>query len=189
MKNPYASRTHEEMKEVLMSPSASGPSIHYYMIRGGTDKTNITVWESGLVGGEYIKSYGHYHVGKLEEDYTVIQGQGVLVMQVREKNSRGEYMDDEIKSFRAIGVKPGDRVHIPSETGHLLLNTGKGWFVTSDNSPVNFSEENPVGAPGHADYEPFRKLRGAAYYVVEKDGKPSLVRNPNYKKVPEARIE
>ena len=38
MLNPYASRKHEEMKEVLMSPDASGPTTHYYMIRGGKDK-------------------------------------------------------------------------------------------------------------------------------------------------------
>ena len=37
------------------------------MIRGGTDKRNITVWEPGTVGGEYIKAYGHYHVGDLNE--------------------------------------------------------------------------------------------------------------------------
>ena len=41
----YASRTHEKMQEVLMDPAGKGPAIHYYMIRGGVDQKNITVWE------------------------------------------------------------------------------------------------------------------------------------------------
>ena len=69
MLKPFADRSHEKMKEVLMHPEAQGPEIHYYMIRGGKDKKNITVWEVGTVGGEYIKTYGHYHVGTLDETY------------------------------------------------------------------------------------------------------------------------
>ncbi len=180
---PYAERTHEKMKEVLMNPDASGPDIHYHMIRGGSDKSNITVWESGTIGGEYIKTYGHYHVGDLEETYNILHGEGIIILQERGSS------DDEIVSFEAIKVKAGDSVHIPKNTGHLAINTGKTWLVTSDDSPVNFSDADPVSMPGHADYEPFRKLHGAAYYVVDSNGEPTLVKNPNYKKVPEAKIE
>lgn len=178
----YASRTHDEMKDVLMSPDSSGPEIHYYMIRGGTPKTNITVWESGTVQGEFIKTYGHYHVGDLEETYTVLQGEGIIILQ-------GKIVDDSVETFRAIKVKVGDKVHIPKNTGHLGINIGKTWFVTSDDSPVNFEEKDPISLPGHADYEPFKRLHGAAYYVIEKDGKPELVKNPNYKNVPIVEIE
>ena len=65
---PFADRKHEKMKEVLMDPSAQGPEVHYYMIRGGSDKRNITVWESGTVAGEYIKTYGHYHRASMIKD-------------------------------------------------------------------------------------------------------------------------
>lgn len=182
MIKPFAERTHEKMKEVLMNNEESGPEIHYYMIRGGSDKRNITVWEPGTIGGEYIKAYGHYHVGDLEEDYTVLAGEGIIILQ-------GPLVDESVESFRAIRVKAGDTVHIPSNTGHLAINTGSTWLVTSDDSPVNFEEKDAVSLPGHADYEPFRKMRGAAYYVIEKDGRPALVKNPNYKNVPEAEIE
>ena len=40
----YAGRTHKMMKDVLMNPEADGPEIHYYMIRGGSKRKNITVW-------------------------------------------------------------------------------------------------------------------------------------------------
>lgn len=188
MKNPYAGRSHEEMKDVLMNPEASSPDIHYYMIRGGDSKTNITVWETGQVAGEYIKSYGHYHVGSLDETYTILQGTGIIILQNRKIDNDGKSIDDEIESFQALQVKAGDHVFIPSGTGHLAINTGSTWFVTSDDSPVNFEEKDAVQAPGHADYAPFKKLHGAAYYVVEKDGQPTLVKNNNYKIVPPTSI-
>lgn len=176
------------MKDVLMDPTASGPEIHYYMIRGGDQKTNITVWEPGKIGDEYIKSYGHYHVGKLDETYTILQGTGIIVLQKRKTDSTGNPIDDEIESFEAKKVKAGDSVFIPSGTGHFAINTGNVWFVTSDDSPVNFEEKAAVSMPGHADYAPFKKLHGAAYYVIEKDTQPTLVKNPNYKTVPPATI-
>ena len=48
-----------------MDPNSPGPEIQYHMIRGGTKQRNITIWEPGKIGGEYIKTYGHYHVGDL----------------------------------------------------------------------------------------------------------------------------
>ena len=78
-----AVRPHEKMKEVLMNPDAVGPSIHYYMIRGDMKKgrgNNITIWEPGTVGREYIKTYGHYHVGKLDETYKFISGVGICLL-------------------------------------------------------------------------------------------------------------
>lgn len=188
MLKPFAVRTHEEMKDVLRADS-TGPDVHYYMIRGGTPKTNVTVWETGTVAGEYIKTYGHYHIGDLEETYTILQGEGIVIMQERETDAEGRPINDRIKGFRAVRVKAGDKVHIPSNTGHLAINTGKVWLVTSDDSPVNFEEKDPVSMPGHADYSPFKELHGAAYYVIDEDGKPVLVKNPRYSKVPEARIE
>lgn len=188
MLKPFAERTHEKMKEVLMEPNAPGPDVHYYMIRGGTNKTNITVWEVGKVGSEYIKTYGHYHVGKLDETYTVLQGEGIVLLQKRKRDASGNPIDDEIEEFSAIRVIKGNSVFIPSEVGHLVVNTGNTWLVTSDDSPVNFEERDPVSLPGHADYEPVKKLRGFAYYAVEQDGKPTLVRNPLYKTVPPAQI-
>lgn len=177
-------RDHEKMKEVLMHPDAPGPEIHYYMIRGGKDKTNITIWETGTVGGEYIKTYGHYHVGELDETYNIAEGEGIVLLQKRKGEGSESPTDDEIEQFCAISVKEGDKVYIPSGMGHLVVNTGTTWLATYDDSPVNMKEKDPVSLPGHADYEAVKKMRGFAYYVVEENGKPTLVKNPNYKSVP-----
>jgi len=186
---PFAIRSHQEMKDVLMNQGSVGPEAYYYMMRGGSEKGNITVWESGLVGEEYIKTYGHYHVGDLEETYTILEGEGVVLLQEREIDSDGNPIDDEIKSFSAIYARAGDKVHIASNMGHLAVNVGPNWLVTRDDSPVNFSDADPVSLPGHADYSPFKKLRGAAYYVVSRNGSPELIKNHLYKKVPDAKIE
>ena len=200
---PLAVRTHEKMQEVLMHPDASGPAVHYYMIRGGSGKRNITVWETGTVGGlpaapgrpaqagEYIKTYGHYHVGDLDETYEIIGGEGIALLQkLVVKN--GVPQIDRVEEFRAIkvsakggsasGGKAVNSVYMPPGFGHLVVNTGKTWLVTSDDSPV-FGVDDSASMPGHADYEPVKKMRGFAYYVIEKDGAPALVRNTLYKEI------
>lgn len=164
-----------------MDPQGKGPAIHYYMIRGGSKKRNITVWESGTVSGEYIKTYGHYHVGNLDETYWIIHGEGIALLQKRVEEN-GEPVADRIEEFKAIPVKAGDSVYMPSGYGHLVVNTGKEWLVTSDNSPVEGAGDS-ASMPGHADYEPVKEMQGFAYYVVEKNGKPVLVPNKKYKEV------
>lgn len=179
----YASRSHEKMQEVLMDPDAVGPTIHYYMIRGGEKQRNITVWEPGTVGGEYVKTYGHYHVGDLDETYWFLLGEGIALLQKLATDDQGHMTPDVVEDFKAIPVKSGDSIYIPSNCGHLVVNTGTIYLVTADNSPVNFDEANPVSLPGHADYELVKKMRGFAYYVVDNGGKPALVRNKLYREI------
>lgn len=171
-----------------MDPGASGPAVYYHMVRGGSDQRNITIWEPGTVGGEYIKTYGHYHVGKLDETYWVIFGEGIVLVQHRIVGADGNPIDDQIDQAYAVHVKPGDALFIPAEWGHLVANISKTFFVTADDSPVNFEEVDPVSLPGHADYEAVKKMQGFCYYVIGKDGKPTLVKNEKYSKVPEIEI-
>ena len=179
----YASRSHEKMQEVLMDPNAKGPLIHYYMIRGGVDQKNITVWEPGTVGNEYIKTYGHYHVGDLDETYWILFGEGIALLQKRAVDEKGNELADVIEEFKAIKVKPGNEIYMPSGYGHLVANTGKTYLVTADTSPVDFEEKDPASLPGHADYQPVQQMKGFAYYVVEKNGQPVLKKNPLYKEI------
>ena len=184
----YAARTNEKMKEVLMDPAGAGPAFHYYMIRGGVDQKNITVWEPGTVSGEYIKTYGHYHIGKLSETYEIIYGQGVALLQKLAENESGEMMPDVVEEFRAFKVKAGQKIFMPAKFGHLLANMGKTYFVTADDSPVDFKDRDPASFPGHAEYELVKKMRGFAYYVVEHNGRPALKRNLLYKSIKQEKL-
>ena len=140
----YAARSHEKMQEVLMDPNGIGPAIHYYMIRGGKEQKNITVWEPGTIGTEYIKTYGHYHVGKLDETYWIIFGTGVALLQKLAVDEKGQMIPDVVEEFKALPVKQGDEVYMPTGYGHLVVNTGTTYFVTADDSPVDFEERDPV---------------------------------------------
>lgn len=183
---PYAARTHEKMKEVLMHPEAAGPVIHYYMVRGGSKKRNVTVLETGTVGlpdqgGEYFKTYGHYHLGNLDETYWFAEGEGIVLLQKRVEES-GAPVSDRIEEFKAQRVKAGESAYMPPGHGHLMVNTGKTWLVMVDDSPVEGTQDS-ASMPGHADYKPVQEMQGFAYYVVERDGAPALVKNPKYKEV------
>lgn len=179
----YAARTHDKMADVLMDPNGVGPEIHYYMIRGGSEQKNTTVWEPGTISREYIKTYGHYHVGDLSETYWIVYGQGVALLQKLAEDENGNMIADEVEEFKAVVVKGGDEVFMPVGFGHLVANTGETYFVTIDDSPVDFEDRDPVSFPGHADYQLVKQMRGFAYYVVEHDGKPALKKNPLYKSV------
>ena len=189
MDNTFALRTHKEMKEVLMKPDAPGPDAHYYMIRGGSARGNITIWQSGEVGGEYIKAYGHYHIDDFIETYEVLLGEGVLLLQGRKTGADGTPLDDELEYAKAIFVKRGSVVAVPKYAGHLLVNTGSSWLITRDDSPVHLEKHQEASWPAHADYGPIKKMQGFAYYVVNNDGRPSFMKNPNYKNVPDLIIE
>ena len=187
----YAARLHEKMQEVLMDKNAIGPSIHYYMIRGDMKNgkgNNITVWEPGLVGREYIKTYGHYHIGNLSETYTFIAGQGIALLQKLAVDTQGNMIPDIVEEFKAIPVKVGDKLFIEAGLGHLVVNTGSNFLVTSDDSPVNFKEVNPASLPGHADYELVKQMRGFAFYVVDTNGKPALVKNKLYRQIRKTKL-
>ena len=175
---PYAARTHEKMRDVLMAPDAAGLAIHYYMIRGGSEKRNVTILETGTVGGEYIKTYGHYHIGQLDETYWFDSGEGVVLQQKLIDPMRG----DVVEEFKAIRVKAGDSVYMPPGYGHLMINVGDTWLVMVDDSPVEGINDS-ASMPGHANYEMVKAMHGFAYYLVEKEGVPTLVRNPHYKEV------
>lgn len=185
----YGPRLQEMMKDVLMEPDAPAPETHYHVVRGGKDLRNITIWEPGKVGSEYIKTYGHYHVGDISETYWILYGEGITIAQKRVTGANGEPVDGEIEDIRIVRVKAGDAVFMPRGWAHAAVNIGKTFFATADDSPVNFEDVDPSSLPGHADYEPIKKMRGMAYYIVEENGQPALVKNSTYKKIPEAKIE
>lgn len=170
----FAARTHEEMRDVLMSPDAEGPATHYYMMRGDVEDRNITVWESGKVGEEYIKTYGHYHRGDTDETYWILFGRGIALLQKRTGEDAAR-----IEDFKVVHINQGDVLFVPPYYGHCVVNTGPSFLVTADNNAVS----GAAGAPTENEYVPIKEMRGFAYYVLEKDGEPTLVRNPQYKEI------
>lgn len=168
MEGIVSARTKGEMRDVLLEPDSAAPETFYYMLRGGPEKGNITIWEPGRAGREYIKTLGHYHTSDFAEVYHVLSGEGIALLQKRGAS------EGELEDVRVLRVKVGDTLELMPGYGHALANIGAGFLITTDNSPSS----DP--AHPHADYEPIRKMGGMAYFVVEHEGLPALVRNSNY---------
>lgn len=173
--NMLSTRKIAEMKPVLYRPEAEGPEEVYYMIRGNP---NITVINAGSIGGEYLKTLGHYHKNDSGEIYHVLFGKALFLLQKR-VNGQAEHLED----VKIIKADQGDRIEILKGYAHTMINIGNTALVTTDNAPANASEVVN-------DYEPIKKMGGFAYFIVEdKNNEPSLVKNTNYKTVPNAKLQ
>ena len=117
-----------------------------------------TVMMPGKVGEEYYMTRGHFHARRdRSETYYTQSGEGLLLLESR---------DGEV---RTVDMRPNVCVFIPPDWGHRSINTGNGklvfvWFCATD--------------AGH-DYGLIRE-RGMRKLVVERDGRPTLVDNPNF---------
>jgi glucose-6-phosphate isomerase len=164
-------RTLAKMQEVTLDPYALGPKDVYWMFRGIDSEKNkrvdLTILVPGFLGKEYTKTYGHYHKKNEKEVYKVLFGEVIFVLQSREKSG-------EIDEVRVIKARQGQLVEFPPGFAHTTVNIGSQAVLL-----LNWQSFSTVN-----DYEPIKKKRGFAYYVVEKDGAPLLVPNPNYKTLP-----
>ena len=124
----------------------------------GVFNVGTTVIYPGKIGNEYYFTMGHFHqVETATEVYLGIKGEGLILMQDRKGKTD------------ALEIKPDVLVYIPPRRAHRSVNTGKSKLV--------FLAIYPSDA-GH-NYETVR-TKGFAKLVVENDGKPNVVDNPNY---------
>jgi glucose-6-phosphate isomerase, archaeal len=95
---------------------------------------DVTVTLPGAVGGEYIKTAGHYHALDANgvswpEIYDVLAGEAAFVLQRAEGDPAG---DPAVTRGIVIVAGPGDRVVIPPDYGHVTVNIGATPLVVAD---------------------------------------------------------
>lgn len=148
----------------------------YLMYRGLEEKEgiryDITVVPARMMGSEFIKTKGHYHMGNYGEIYTVLEGEALYLMQKRKTGT-----ENEIEDVYAVSAKPGDIVIIPSNYGHITINPS----TTQDLKMANW-----VSSKCMSDYSLFEKYQGGSYYYLAPG---TWEKNPNYNSVPELRFE
>ena len=148
----------------------------YYMYRGLEEKNDIrydiTVLPAKMMGEEFAKTKGHYHIGKYQEVYTVLEGQSIYVMQKKKEGA-----ESEIEDVYAVACQKGDVVVIPPDYGHITINP-------TENQEIKMA--NWISIDCKSDYSSFEKLQGACYYYLAPG---NWVKNPNYKSVPELRFQ
>jgi len=165
-----------DMREVLCDKdfAKNAPDTElYYMYRGMGKKDelryDITVVPAKMLGSEFNKTKGHYHIGGYPEIYMVLEGTAIYLLQKR--NAAGE-----IKDAFTVEVKKGECAIMPAFYGHVTINPSE----TEELKMANWISDNCK-----SDYSPFVQLQGACYYFT----KQGWTKNENYKTVPELRFE
>lgn len=128
---------------------------------------DITVFQPGKVGEEYLKTVGHYHshVPDLDlsypEVYEVIEGKVEYLLQ-------SEPGKDGKVDVIFVQTKAGDKIVMPPNYGHVSLNPTNEIAIESN---IQLRD-----LPKTSDYGLFKEKVGGALYRTE-DG---LEENPNY---------
>jgi glucose-6-phosphate isomerase len=158
-----------DMKEVLYDQEwvKTAPNYElYYMYRGLKEENglryDITIIPARMLGKEYVKTKGHYHVHDRGELYVVLEGEGIFLLQKEEK---GQIIDAYY-----IRGEEGDFIPIPPQYGHITINP----------SNKDLKMANWVSKKCKSDYSCIGQMKGACYYYLES----GWVKNKNYNNVP-----
>ena len=134
------------------------------------DMTVIPPLDPELLGGEYVKTKGHYHpdipspscpgissgVG-YPELYQVLAGEACYLLQKK-----------DLSDVVAVTASAGECVFIPPGYGHITINASDEVLVMANLVSTRFESE----------YAVFEEMRGGAFYLVEEEG--GFVQNPRY---------
>jgi glucose-6-phosphate isomerase len=171
-------KTLEQLKPVLKDPESTGPDpVYFVFMEVSSEKwANITIIQPGKIGEEYPKTFGHYHSkGAPDETYHLLEGEGVL--QLAKKHFEGEkWVPEVVDAVYLIKAKPGEEIVISENFAHSWSNVGKMPTISYDDWRSGHSP---------SDYEDVERLQGLPYYLVEEEGRPKAIPNPNYKDLPE----
>ncbi|MFH1577671.1 MAG: glucose-6-phosphate isomerase family protein [Candidatus Omnitrophota bacterium] len=156
-------RTIDQMREVLLDKNINEPQELYYMYRdvhGSLDKAtleehklryDVTMIKPFRLGNEFMKTAGHYHPGDFGELYEVIFGRCFCLLQ---RPDPDDYR--VIKEVIIAEAVAGQKIVIPPGFGHILVNPGPDYLVTS----------NWVSSSFQSRYELYKKAAGAAYFLT-----------------------
>jgi len=164
----------DDMKMVLYDKAWAGTAPNfevYYMERGIEEKDglryDITTIPAKMLGQEFVKTKGHYHIGGYQELYIVLEGEGIFLMQKRGKG--------EIQDVCYVKATKGDRVLVPSFYGHVTINPGSKTLKMA----------NWISKECQSDYESIETKEGFSYYYTQ----AGWIKNKNYEKIPKIRSE
>lgn len=156
----------KELKKVLYDKNwaKKAPNFKlYYIWRGIKEKNDlrydITIIPPKMLGKEFVKTKGHYHIGNYGELYKVLAGKGIFLIQ--KKNQKEVYF---------VKAKKGEYVLIPPNFGHTTINPSSKILKIG----------NWISKNCQSDYKSIEKKKGFCYYYTVS----GWIKNKNYKKVP-----
>jgi glucose-6-phosphate isomerase len=172
-------RTLDEMREVLLDKEINSPRDLYYMYRDihkisdspllkkNRLRYDVTMIKPDMLGQELMKTAGHYHPGSYGELYEVVNGKCFCMLQRPNTADHGI-----IEEVILVEAEAGEKIVIPPGFGHILINPGPEYLVTS----------NWVSSEFKSEYDLYKLAGGAAYFVVKSGGKIQFQPNAYFKK-------
>lgn len=180
-------RTLMQMREVLLDKGIRRPLDLYYMYRDVyrlADKTllekhnlryDVTVIKPDSLGRELMKTAGHYHPSSFGELYEVIFGRCLCLLQ-RPNQKELKTIEEVI----LVEARAAQKIVIPPYFGHILINPGPDYLVTS----------NWVSSVFTSEYDLYKKAQGAAYFVIKSaQGKLEYLANPYFDGLPKIKFK
>lgn len=164
-------KTHKDLKSVLMDSTKKGVKYPYYQILG--DGQIIFVVSTGLNGQEFNKTTVFFNNYPSIQVYQCLSGQGMILMQRMDEQG-------EAKEFKVISIPVGKAVTVPIGWVTCLVNVGKSFLVVLANIGIESSL---------LDSKEAMRKKGLVYYIVEKKGEISFEQNPNYSTHPQIATE
>ena len=180
-----ATRTLDQMKEVLVDPSLATPEQLYFMyrdvhriededkIREHTMRFDITVIKPDKLGKELMKTAGHYHQGSYPELYEVVSGRAICLLQRPDEKDH-----KKIKEVIVVHAKQGQKIVCLPDFGHILINPGPEPLITA----------NWVSSRFQSQYDKYKEGSGAAYYAFPSGNEIRWEKNNFYNEIPEIEI-
>ncbi len=146
-------------------------STSHFLLKSGGQNSEIrydeTLIPPRLLGKEFVKTKGHYHIGNFGEIYQVLKGEAIFLFQ----KGKGAKIEDTYY----VKAKKGDFILIPSDYGHITINPSKKILKIS----------NWISKKCESDYKTVERKRGLCYYYT----KSGWVKNKNYKVIPKLKFK
>jgi glucose-6-phosphate isomerase, archaeal len=127
------------------------------------------------IGGEFVKTAGHYHPAMLgtrysyPEVYSGVYGRLLLFLQKRDRTA-----PDTPADCALVELTPGVSVTVPPDYAHVLINPTSETAVMAGLYCTDFKPE----------YDDVVRHHGLAYYIMQGAGDIVVEVNPHYENAP-----
>lgn len=161
--------TIDSMQSQLLNQDLYCPEIFYYkylqfdhnkVLRKKKLRLNFYLIEGGVAGIEFLKTHA-YRLSNYPKVLEVSYGSGVVIM----------LLDDGETSL-IVRVKAGNKVIVPAGAAVVFINTKYPPLVIAE---IYYTKGR--NRKSHND------TRGLPYYVISKNSKPAIVKNPRYRNI------
>ncbi|HLC79437.1 MAG TPA: glucose-6-phosphate isomerase family protein [archaeon] len=172
-------RTREKMASVLKNPNVEAPHDFYYMyrdvhlnsdekiIRANDLRYDITILPPFSVGGEFNKTFGHFHPKVADTDTWYPEVYEVL-------HGHAHYLLQNGEEFLVYDARQGDKCVMLPGFGHITVNPSSTPLVMA----------NWVYPGFNSDYGPIERMHGGQYYETHH----GFVQNHHYADRPHVKL-